>query len=193
MMHQPSGGIGGTASDIKIQAEQMLYVKSTLADRIAFHTGQTVEQIHADSDRDRWFTADEAKSYGVVDHVIQRLECGGVDDLEVFETRERLAGHHRLARGRQLGGVGDAALECRLHRIEGSWYAHCGETLRWRQPPIATGQRQPVGLADRRHADHVDAHVEVAHHASDDRTALTRSEPLDSIAPLLIRAIPMRM
>lgn len=71
MMHQPSGGIGGTASDIKIQAEQMLYVKSTLAERIAFHTGQTVDQIHADSDRDRWFTADEAKSYGLVDHVIR--------------------------------------------------------------------------------------------------------------------------
>jgi ATP-dependent Clp protease protease subunit len=71
MMHQPSGGIGGTASDIKIQAEQMLYVKSTLAERIAFHTGQTVDQIHADSDRDRWFTAEEAKSYGLVDHVIR--------------------------------------------------------------------------------------------------------------------------
>lgn len=70
MMHQPSGGIGGTASDIKIQAEQMLYVKSTLAGRIAFHTGQTVEQITADSDRDRWFTADEARAYGLVDHVI---------------------------------------------------------------------------------------------------------------------------
>jgi ATP-dependent Clp protease protease subunit len=71
MMHQPSGGIGGTASDIKIQAEQMLYVKATLAERIAFHTGQTVDQIHADSDRDRWFTAEEAKSYGLVDHVIR--------------------------------------------------------------------------------------------------------------------------
>ncbi|WP_460304868.1 ClpP family protease [Actinocorallia aurea] len=70
MMHQPSGGIGGTASDIKIQAEQMLYVKSTLAERIAFHTGQTVEQITTDSDRDRWFTADEARAYGLVDHVI---------------------------------------------------------------------------------------------------------------------------
>jgi ATP-dependent Clp protease protease subunit len=70
MMHQPSGGIGGTASDIKIQAEQMLYVKRTLAERIAYHTGQTVEQIIADSDRDRWFTAEEAKAYGLVDHVV---------------------------------------------------------------------------------------------------------------------------
>ncbi|WP_123670876.1 ClpP family protease [Actinocorallia herbida] len=70
MMHQPSGGIGGTASDIKIQAEQMLYVKSTLAERIAFHTGQSVQQITADSDRDRWFTAEEARAYGLVDGVI---------------------------------------------------------------------------------------------------------------------------
>ena len=72
MMHQPSGGIGGTASDIVIQAEQMLYTKKTMQERIAFHTGQTVEQIERDSDRDRWFTADEAKEYGFVDHVVAR-------------------------------------------------------------------------------------------------------------------------
>jgi ATP-dependent Clp protease protease subunit len=71
LMHQPSGGIGGTASDIRIQAEQMIYVKRTLAERIAFHTGQTVDQIEADSDRDRWFTADEAKDYGFVDQVVR--------------------------------------------------------------------------------------------------------------------------
>ncbi|HVM28412.1 MAG TPA: ATP-dependent Clp protease proteolytic subunit [Mycobacteriales bacterium] len=70
MMHQPSGGIGGTAADIAIQAEQMLYVKKLLAERIAFHTGQSVEQIEKDSDRDRWFSADEAKEYGFVDHVV---------------------------------------------------------------------------------------------------------------------------
>ncbi|MGH3240110.1 MAG: ClpP family protease [Spirillospora sp.] len=70
MMHQPSGGIGGTASDIKIQAEQMLYVKRTLAEKIAEHTGQQLDQIERDSDRDRWFTADEAKDYGLVDHVV---------------------------------------------------------------------------------------------------------------------------
>ena len=70
MMHQPSGGIGGTASDIKIMAEQMLYVKKTLAERIAFHTGQSLDQIQADSDRDRWFTAEEAKEYGFIDHVV---------------------------------------------------------------------------------------------------------------------------
>ena len=70
MMHQPSGGIGGTAADIAIQAEQMLYVKKVMAERIAFHTGQTVEKIGEDSDRDRWFSADEAKTYGFIDHVV---------------------------------------------------------------------------------------------------------------------------
>ncbi len=71
LMHQPHGGIGGTATDIRIQAEQILYLKRTLAERIAMHTGQTVEQIEIDSDRDRWFTADEAKDYGLVDRVIR--------------------------------------------------------------------------------------------------------------------------
>ena len=70
MMHQPSGGIRGQASDIAIQAEQMIYVKRLMAERIAFHTGQTVEQIEKDSDRDRWFSAEEAKDYGFVDHVV---------------------------------------------------------------------------------------------------------------------------
>ena len=69
MMHQPSGGIGGTASDIKIQAQQMLHVKKQMAELIAKHTGQSLEQIEEDSDRDRWFTAEEAKDYGFVDHV----------------------------------------------------------------------------------------------------------------------------
>jgi ATP-dependent Clp protease protease subunit len=69
MMHQPSGGIGGTASDIKIQAQQMLHIKKQMAELIAQHTGQTLEQIETDSDRDRWFTAEEAMAYGFVDHV----------------------------------------------------------------------------------------------------------------------------
>jgi ATP-dependent Clp protease, protease subunit len=70
MMHQPSGGIGGTAADIAIQAEQMLYTKRMFQDRVAFHTGQTADQIEADSDRDRWFTAEEARDYGFIDKVI---------------------------------------------------------------------------------------------------------------------------
>jgi ATP-dependent Clp protease protease subunit len=71
MMHQPSGGLGGTASDIKIQAEQMLYTKKKLAELIAFHTGQELDAIERDSDRDRWFTAEEARDYGFVDHVVR--------------------------------------------------------------------------------------------------------------------------
>jgi ATP-dependent Clp protease protease subunit len=69
MMHQPLGGIGGTASDIKIQAEQMLLLKKRLAQLIADHSGQTVAQIEEDSDRDRWFTPVEAQAYGLIDHV----------------------------------------------------------------------------------------------------------------------------
>ena len=70
MMHQPLGGIGGTASDIKIQAEQMLQLKKKLAQLIAQHSGQTLDKIEADSDRDSWFTAEYAKAYGLIDHVI---------------------------------------------------------------------------------------------------------------------------
>ena len=69
MMHQPSGGLGGTASDIRIQAEQSLHIKATMQRLIAEHTGQTLDQIESDSDRDRWFTAVQAKDYGLIDHV----------------------------------------------------------------------------------------------------------------------------
>ncbi len=71
LMHQPSGGIGGTATDIKIQAEQMLHIKKTLFERTAFHTGQPIERIELDADRDRWYTADEAEAYGFIDHVVR--------------------------------------------------------------------------------------------------------------------------
>jgi ATP-dependent Clp protease protease subunit len=70
MMHQPSGGMGGTASDIKIQAEQSLHIKKQLFGLIAEHTGQPREQIETDADRDRWFTADQAKEYGFIDNVV---------------------------------------------------------------------------------------------------------------------------
>ena len=70
MMHQPSGGIQGQASDIAIQAERMVYIKRLMAERIAHHTGQTIEQIEADSERDRWFTSDQAKDYGIIDRVV---------------------------------------------------------------------------------------------------------------------------
>ena len=71
MMHQPLGGIGGTASDIKIQAEQILYIKRELAKLIAEQTGQSIETIERDSDRDRWFTSQAALEYGLVDHVVR--------------------------------------------------------------------------------------------------------------------------
>ena len=71
MMHQPLGGIGGTATDIKIQAEQILHIKRQMAELIANHSGQSVEQIERDSDRDRWFTSQEASEYGLVDHVVR--------------------------------------------------------------------------------------------------------------------------
>jgi len=70
LMHQPSASFQGQAADIAIQAEQIIYMKRMMAERIADHTGQPLERIEADSDRDRWFTADEAKEYGIVDHVI---------------------------------------------------------------------------------------------------------------------------
>ena len=70
LMHQPSAGVGGTASDIAIQADLFNKWKQELARITADQTGQTVEQIIKDGDRDRWFTAQEAKDYGFVDHVL---------------------------------------------------------------------------------------------------------------------------
>ena len=70
LMHQPSAAFQGQAADIAIQAEQIIYMKRMMAERIAQHTGQPLERIEADSDRDRWFTADEARDYGIVDNVI---------------------------------------------------------------------------------------------------------------------------
>jgi ATP-dependent Clp protease protease subunit len=77
LMHQPSGQMQGQATDIAIQAEQIVYLKRMMAERIAFHTGQTIERIERDSDRDRWFTAEEAKEYGFIDQVISRAQSVG--------------------------------------------------------------------------------------------------------------------
>jgi ATP-dependent Clp protease protease subunit len=76
MMHQPSGGFGGTVSDITIQAQNMLHAKRTMQELIARHSGRDLEQIQRDWDRDRWFTAEEAREYGLVDRVLT-----GVDEL----------------------------------------------------------------------------------------------------------------
>jgi ATP-dependent Clp protease protease subunit len=69
---ESSAGVGGTAADIEIQADMLTKHKREMAELIAEHTGQNVERIEADSDRDRWFTAEEAREYGFVDHVLTR-------------------------------------------------------------------------------------------------------------------------
>ncbi|MFI6157357.1 ATP-dependent Clp protease proteolytic subunit [Kitasatospora sp. NPDC051170] len=70
LMHQPSAGLGGSATDIRIQAEQLLRTKKRMSELIAHHSGQTFEQITQDSDRDRWFTPEEAKAYGLIDDIM---------------------------------------------------------------------------------------------------------------------------
>jgi len=69
LMHQPLGGIGGTATDIRIQAEQMAITKQTMSELNAKHTGQPLEKIIADSDRDNWFNSKDALTYGFIDHI----------------------------------------------------------------------------------------------------------------------------
>ncbi|SJM64186.1 ATP-dependent Clp protease proteolytic subunit [Arthrobacter rhombi] len=71
LMHQPSGGIGGTASDIRIQAELILHMKKVMSELTAEQTGQSLETILKDNDRDKWFTAPEALEYGFFDHIAQ--------------------------------------------------------------------------------------------------------------------------
>ncbi len=73
MMHQPSAGIGGSAADIAIQAENLQFTKRRMEELIAEHTGQAPETIRRDGDRDRWFTAQEALDYGMVDRVVESL------------------------------------------------------------------------------------------------------------------------
>jgi ATP-dependent Clp protease protease subunit len=70
MIHQPSGGASGTASDIEIQAREILYLRSKMNELFAKHTGRPVEQIERDMDRDRFMSAEEAKEYGLVDNVV---------------------------------------------------------------------------------------------------------------------------
>ena len=88
LLHQPHGGFGGTSSDIQTQAQLILDMKRRLAEITAERTGKTVEQVNADGDRDRWFTAQEALEYGFVDHLrasASDVAGGGGTDQE--ETR----------------------------------------------------------------------------------------------------------
>ncbi|EGG46895.1 MULTISPECIES: ATP-dependent Clp protease proteolytic subunit [Streptomyces] len=73
MMHQPSAGIGGTTADIEIQAENLAFTKKAIERITAEHTGQSEETISRDGDRDRWFTAEQARDYGIVDRVVESL------------------------------------------------------------------------------------------------------------------------
>ncbi|MFH9979105.1 ClpP family protease [Streptomyces sp. NPDC017179] len=73
MMHQPSAGIGGTTADIEIQAENLEHTKRTIERLTAEHTGQSEETIRRDGDRDRWFTAEQAREYGMVDRVVESV------------------------------------------------------------------------------------------------------------------------
>ncbi len=70
MIHQPLGGVGGQAEDIRIQADQIIKTKKTMAGLLAKHSNQTIDQVLADSERDKYFTAEEAKDYGLVDEVL---------------------------------------------------------------------------------------------------------------------------
>ncbi|WP_182881798.1 MULTISPECIES: ClpP family protease [unclassified Microbispora] len=70
MMHQPSAGIGGTAIDIAIQSENLRYMKRQSEEILAAETGRSVEEIAADSDRDRWFTPEQARDYGMIDEIV---------------------------------------------------------------------------------------------------------------------------
>ncbi|MEU6235182.1 ATP-dependent Clp protease proteolytic subunit [Kitasatospora sp. NPDC047058] len=85
MMHQPSAGIGGTASDIEIQAENLQFTKEAIERITAEHTGQSPETIARDGDRDRWFTAEQAREYGIVDRVVE-----SVADIRPAASRRRM-------------------------------------------------------------------------------------------------------
>jgi ATP-dependent Clp protease, protease subunit len=84
LLHQPHGGFGGTASDIQTQAQLILDMKRRLAEITAAQTGKSVDQINADGDRDRWFSAEEALEYGFVDHIRESASdvVGGGGTLE---------------------------------------------------------------------------------------------------------------
>lgn len=86
LMHQGSAGFGGTAADVEIYAQQLERTGATMISLISKHTGQPVETIETDSLRDRWFNAEEARDYGIIDHIVEQL-----DDVRPAAT-SRMAG-----------------------------------------------------------------------------------------------------
>lgn len=88
LMHQPSAGVGGTAADIAIQADMLTNSKKEMAELISQHTGQPVDRIIADSDRDRWFTAEEAKDYGFIDRVVSRASQAPSETAETATEKK---------------------------------------------------------------------------------------------------------
>jgi ATP-dependent Clp protease, protease subunit len=82
MIHQPSGGSQGTAADIEIQAREIIYARERLNLIMAQHTGQTVEQIAEDVDRDRFMSPEEAKTYGIIDHVVEHKGQVVADEIK---------------------------------------------------------------------------------------------------------------
>ena len=74
MIHQPLGGVQGQASDIEIEAKEIIRIKQELSQIIADHSGKSLDEVINDSDRNKWMSADEAKSYGLVDNVISRVD-----------------------------------------------------------------------------------------------------------------------
>jgi ATP-dependent Clp protease protease subunit len=90
MMHQPSGGAQGTAADIRIQADEILHLKKTLTKLFAKHSGQSVDKVAKDADRDHFMSAEEAKKYGLVDEVVESLkdvDLKGGGDMAAREDR----------------------------------------------------------------------------------------------------------
>ena len=97
MIHQPMGGVQGQASDIALQAKEILRLKDTLNDILAKHTAQPLDQVQKDTDRDFFMSGDESKKYGIIDHVIQDR-----DDLDLIEANEAFAAQV-VADGKALG------------------------------------------------------------------------------------------
>lgn len=84
MIHQPLGGAQGQASDIRIQAEEIIRIKKRLNEILSFHTGQAIEQVEVDTDRDNFMSGEEAKAYGLIDHVVANRD----DISAIAETEE---------------------------------------------------------------------------------------------------------